>query len=72
MPDAQSPPELSAAWIVSGAMRAGIDLWLSGETVSFHGPQPAREAWTPVFRAYRPLLVAYLAHEVFPVNAGRR
>ena len=67
--DTISASESIAAWVVSGLLSDGIDIWLRGETLYQHGPEAARERWKPTLKAFYVPLRVYLEKEVYP--AGR-
>lgn len=61
-----------AARLVSAALGAGLDIWLTeAETVCWHGPADVRQAWAPTLQSHRAMLVAYLLAEVWPGRIGR-
>lgn len=51
---------------MAGMLGDGIDMWLTGNVLNLSGPQEARHRWAPAMQNLRPLLVVYLAREVWP------
>ena len=62
------PPSLTAAWLCAGAMNDGIDLWLAGQVIQWHGPSEARKKWARVLEHFAVLLRVYLAKEIYPAR----
>jgi hypothetical protein len=68
--DTVPPPSLCAAWLVAGAMDAGIDLWMSGDRVTWHGPSEARKRWARIMHTFETPLAVYLRREVYPAKSN--